>query len=131
MVAIQRVGLPGLGHQEHACVGQVVAVEEFAARRARAPDREAPVPPHLGLMGLADQGGQDVAGLQIVVITRAVKVGGHDGKISGAVLAVVSPAHLDAGDLGHSVGAVRGFQGPGKEVFFLDRLRAQLRINAG
>ena len=81
-------------------------------------------------MSLADQGGEDVAGLQIVVVARAVEVGRHDRKIAGAVLAVVGPAHLDASDLGHGVGAVRGFKGAGQQVGFADGLRTFPRVDA-
>jgi hypothetical protein len=130
VVVKQRFGLSGLAHQEHAGACQVVAVEEFAARRARSPDNEFPVAPHLGFVGLADQGGQDVAGLQVVVVAGAVEVGRHDREVARAVLAVVGPAHLDARDLGHGVGAVRGFKGARQQVGFADGLRTFPGIDA-
>ena len=130
MVAEQLVGTPNFLHQEHAGFGQVVAVEKFTTRRTRAPDRETPVSPHLGFMSLADQGGQDVAGLQVVVVARAIEVGGHDGQISGAELTVVGPAHLNARDLGHSVGTVRGLQRAAQKIGFTDGLRAFPRVDA-
>lgn len=81
-------------------------------------------------MRLADQRGQDMAGLQVVVVARAVEIGRHDRQIPCAVLAVVRPAHLDARDLGHGVGAVRGLQGAGQKMGFEDGLRAFAGIDA-
>jgi len=81
-------------------------------------------------MGFTDQGRQDVTGLQVVVIARAVEVGGHDCQISGAELAVVGPAHLDARDLGHGVGTVRGLQRAAQKIGFKDGLRAFPRVDA-
>lgn len=81
-------------------------------------------------MGLADQGGEDVAGLQVVVVARAVEVGRHYCQIARAVLAVVGPAHLDARDLGHGVGAIGGFQGAGQQIGFADGLRAFSGVDA-
>ena len=49
----------------------------------------------------------------------------------GAVLAIVGPAHLDAGNLGNGVGAVRCFQRTCQQVFFLHRLGRVLGIDAG
>jgi len=50
---------------------------------------------------------------------------------TGAVLAVVRLAHLQAGDLGDGVGLVGRLQRPGQQVFLAQRLRRQLRIDAG
>ena len=81
-------------------------------------------------MRLAYQGRQDVAGLQVVVVARAVEVGGHNGKVPRAILAIVGPAHLDARDLGHGVRTVRGLQGTGQKIGFADGLRALPGIDA-
>ena len=59
-------------------------------------------------MELANPGGQDVAGLQVEVVARAIQVGGHGGDEIGAVLAVVALAHQDAGDFRDGVGIVGG-----------------------
>jgi hypothetical protein len=59
-----RIGL----HQEDAGVGAVVGVQELAARRARAPDRDAVGAGQLGLVRLADQGRQDVAAVQVEIV---------------------------------------------------------------
>jgi len=68
--------------------------------------------------------------LEIIIIVRAVKVGGHCGNEIAAVLAPISLAHLDARDLGDGVPLVGGFEGAGEEVRFLKGLRRQFRINA-
>ena len=49
----------------------------------------------------------------------------------GAVLAVVAPAHLDAGDLGQGVGPVGGLKRAGEEVVLGDGLRGELGVDAG
>lgn len=130
MVVEQYLSPPGLGHQEHAGPGQVVAVKEFAAWSTRTPNSKRPVAPHPGLMRLPDQGGQDVAVLQVVIIARTVKIRGHDRQIPCAVLTVVRPAHLDARDLGQGIGSVRGLQGAGQQIGFSDGLRTFARIDA-
>ena len=81
-------------------------------------------------MGFADQRGQDVAVGEVVVVVGAVKVGGHDAHIAGAVLAVAAFAQLDAGDLGDGIGLVGLFQRAGEKVVLPDRLRAIARVDA-
>lgn len=81
-------------------------------------------------MGFADQRGQDVAVGEVVVVVGAVKVGGHDAHIAGAVLAVAAFAQLDAGDLGDGIGLVGLFQRAGEKVVLPDRLRAVARVDA-
>jgi hypothetical protein len=68
--------------------------------------------------------------LGIEVVSGTVKVAGHRGQIPGAELAVVGPAHLDTGDLGQSIWTIGGLKGPREQIFFLDRLRAELGIDA-
>ena len=72
-----------------------------------------------------------MAGLQIEVVPRTVEIGGHEGQILGAVLAVEAAAELDAGDLGDGIGTVGLFQGTGEEVLLLERLGRELRVDAG
>ena len=68
---------------------------------------------------------------KVEVVAGAVEVGGHDGEVAGAVLAVVAPAHLDACDLGDGVGPVSGLERPGEQVLLLDRLGAEPGVDAG
>jgi len=118
-------------HEEEAGVGQVVAVEEFAARRAGAPGGHA-----FGLLTFRpvhfmDQGRQDVGIVQVVIIAGAVEIGGHHGQEAGVVLAVVGPACFYAGDLGYGIGPVGRLQRAGQQVFLPDGLGALLGIDAG
>jgi len=118
-------------HKEAAGLAKVVGIEKLAARGACAPDDDLLRARGIGLGRLADERGQNVRVGQVVVVSGAVEVGGHDGEVAGAVLAVVAPAQLNAGDLGDGVGPVGGFQRPGEQVLFLDGLRAEPGIDAG
>ena len=65
------------------------------------------------------------------VVLGPVEVGGHRGDPGQPVLAADGLDLQDAGDLGDRVGVVGGFQVPGEEVILLQRLRGQLRVDAG
>lgn len=71
-----------------------------------------------------------MAVLQVIVVARPVKIGRHHRQVLGAVLAVVAPAHFDAGDLGERVGPVGGLQRAGEQAVFAHRLRRHLRVDA-
>jgi hypothetical protein len=118
-------------HQETAGLGEVVGVEELSARGSGSPDDHLLRARGLGLRRLADQRGQNVRAGEVEVVARAVEVGGHDGEVAGAVLAVVAPAHLDAGDLGNGIGPVGGFERPCEQVLLLDRLGTEPGVDAG
>lgn len=117
-------------HQEDAGIGHVVAVEEFAARGTSAPDGHGAVAALLGFVKLAQQCRDDVAVFRVVVVARPVQIGRHHRQVLRAVLAVVAPAHFDAGDLGERVGAVGGLQRAGEQAVFAHRLRRQLGVDA-
>ena len=117
--------------QEHASPGQVIGVQELAQRRAGAPAGDGGRVGRLGLVELADERGQDVRVLQVIIVIRPVQIGGHGADEIAAVLAAVGLAQLEAGDLGHGVPFVGRLQRPGQQVFLLERLRGQPRINAG
>ena len=118
-------------HQEQAGFGQVVHLQELAQGRAGAPDGHSGCSALLCLVEFSDQGRQDMGFFQIEVVVGAVEVVGHGGQVSGAVLAVIGPAHGDAGDLGDGVGVVGRLQRAGQQILFLDRLRRQLGVDAG
>lgn len=101
-------------HQEGAGLGKVVGVEELAARGSGTPDGELARASGDGFGRLADQGGEDVRVVKVEVIAGTVEVGGHGSEILCPVLAVVTPAHLDAGDLSDGVGPVGGLEGTRK-----------------
>ena len=73
-------------HQQHEGVGAVVDVQELAPRRAGAPDDHLPVAAQLGLVRLADQRRDDVAGVEVEVVAGAVEIGRHGGDEIAAVL---------------------------------------------
>ncbi|GBE48596.1 hypothetical protein BMS3Bbin12_01776 [bacterium BMS3Bbin12] len=106
-------------------------MEELTARGAGAPDGDGGGARLLGLVELADEGREDVGGLEVEVVAGAVEVGGHGADGVEAVLAPVGLAHLDAGDLGHGVPLIGRFQRTAQQVFFLDRLRGVLGVDAG
>lgn len=72
-----------------------------------------------------------MAGFQVIIVTRSVQVGGHDGQKFCPVLAVVTPALLDSRNLGQSVGTVGGLQRAGQQIFFLHGLGGMFGIDAG
>ena len=117
--------------QVHAGLGEVVGVQELAAGGAGAPDGDLGRPCLDGLGGFADERGQNVGVGEVEVVSGAVEVGGHGGEIAGAVLPVVAPAHLDAGDLGEGVGAVGGLERAGEEGGLGHGLGGELGVDAG
>eukprot|EP01136_Pigoraptor_vietnamica_P011332 Opistho-1_new@50086 len=117
-------------HQVDTGVGQVVDIQELAPRRPAAPDHEFAVAPQPGLVRLAQQGRQHMAGRQVVVVVGAVQVGRHRADVLATVLAVVAFAQLDAGDLGDRIGFVRRFERAAQKIVLADRLRAVARIDA-
>lgn len=81
-------------------------------------------------MELAQQRRDDVTVLRVVVVARSVQIGRHHSQILRAVLAVVAPAHFDAGDLGQRVRAVGRLQRAGQQAVLAHRLRRHLRVDA-
>lgn len=132
LVAAQqaRIAIVRQVHQEDAGVGHVVAVQELAPWRAGAPDGDRPVAALLRLVELAQQRRDDVTVLRVVVVARSVQIGRHHCQILRAVLAVVAPAHFDAGDLGQRVRAVGRLQRARQQAVLAHRLRRHLRVNA-
>ena len=106
-------------------------MQEFAARRAAAPDGHGGGARQLGLMRLAHHGGDDVRGLQIEVVARAVQIGGHGRNVVMAIFLAIGLAQLDPGDLGDGVPFVGRLQGAGQQRVLGDRLGRKLGIDAG
>ena len=75
-------------------------------------------------MEATDQGRDDVAVFRVVIVARAVEIGGHGADGVKAVLLPVGLTHPDAGNLGQRIGVIGGFQRAGQQVFFLDGLGA-------
>ncbi len=116
---VLRVGGLGQVHHVNAGGGHVINIQELAPWRAASPDGDGGCFGHFGFMKAADQGGDDVAVFGVVVVARAVQVGGHDAAVvhavAGAILAVVAFTQLDAGDFGYGVGLVGGLQRAGEQ----------------
>ncbi len=117
-------------HQEHAEVGEVVDVEEFAEGRAVAPAGDARRPGELCLVEAADERRQHVGVLRMVVIVGPVQVGGHHGDVVRPVLAVQKFTVFEAGDFRQGVGFVGLFEFAREQAVFLHRLRRHPRVDA-
>ena len=65
-------------HKEHAELGEVVDIKEFAERGTISPAGHARRSGYLRFVEAADEGGQHVAVFGVVVVVGPVEVGGHD-----------------------------------------------------
>ena len=81
-------------------------------------------------MRLAQKRGQHVRRNEIEIVVRPVKIRRHGGDEIGAVLAGISLAKFDAGNLGDGIRFVRRLEQTGEKRIFRNRLRRVLRINA-
>ena len=117
-------------HKVDARMGQVVDVQELAHGPATTPDDELLVATQLGLVSLANERGEHVAVLEVVVVPRAVQVGGHNARVARGVLPVEALAKLDARNLGQRVGLVGLLQGAREQVLLPDGLGAVARVDA-
>lgn len=131
---VLRVGGSGQVHHENAGSRHVVYIQKLAPGRAAAPDGDGGCFGYFGFMKSADQGGDDMAVFGVVVVARAVQVGGHDAAVvhavAGAVLTVVALTQLDAGDLGYGVGLVGGLQRAVEQGALCHGLRGELGVDA-
>ena len=110
-------GIGGL-HEVEAAGGEVVDVEELASGRACAPNDDLFPALLFGFMEAAEEGGDDVGVFGVVVVARAVEVGGHGGVEEDPVLGAVVLAEFEAGDFGDGVGFIGGLEGTGEEAVF-------------
>ena len=114
----------------HAGRSHVIDIKEFATRRARAPDGDTGCAGKLGLVESPQHGRNHVAVLRVIVVPRAIQVGGHHAAVVGAVLAVVAFAKLDAGDLCNRIRFVGRLERAREQCIFGHRLRRQLGVDA-
>ena len=126
-LGVLRIGGLRQLHDVHAGGGHVVDIQKLALGGAGAPDGHAWGAVDFGFVKAADQRGDDVRIFGVVVVARAVQVGGHDATVvhsmAGTVLAVVAFAEFDASDFGNGVGLVGGLQGAGEQGVFTHGLR--------
>src|SRR5437867_4643686 len=110
--------------------GEVVAVQEFAARRAGSPEHDLLVTPLLRLVKATDKRGNHMARLQVIVVAGTVDSGWNRAQEAGRVLPVIGPAKLGPRDLGDAIRAVRWLKRAGHERALADGLRGITRIHA-
>ena len=67
---------------------------------------------------------------KVEIIMRAVKVGGHDRDKVRTILFIIITAQFNCCNFGNCIGLVSGFEGPGQEIFFFERLGGRPWINA-
>ena len=105
-------------------------MQKLAARRATAPHRDFLSPVPLGLMHLADERGENMRGVQIEIVIRPIEIRRHPGDEVFSILAGISLAELDAGDLCDRIRIVRRFQWTGEQRILRERLGGHFWINA-
>src|SRR6266702_5474399 len=117
-------------HQEDYRVGEVVDVEELAARLAAAPDLHRRGPIARGAMNLADQRGDDVTLRRMEIVARTVDVGRHRRNVVAAVLPAPSGTSPQPGGLGDRIPLVGRLERTGEQRLLAHRLRREPRIDA-
>ena len=110
--------------------GGVVGMEKLAPGRAGAPNGDLGRSRFCGFVEAANERGQHMGVLRVVVISGAVEVGRHGGVIADAVLAAVELAEFQPGDLGDGVGFVGGLKLTAKERVLADRLLRKFWVDA-
>jgi len=115
---------------ENQSLGTVVDVQEFSGGVPGPPGSDAAQISPLGLDVLADEGGNDMAGLEIEVISRSIEVDREEEDPIEAVLFAVALEHDEERFFGDAVGGVGLFGEPVPEVFFLKRDGRKFRIGA-
>ena len=132
-----RPGLPVV-QGKHAGLAQIIHMQKLPQGRAADPAGHAGVAA-LGLfVEAADQCRQHVAIGGVVIVARAIQIGGQllrrRLRLQADRIKAVLPAHrltqLDAGDLGYRIPLIGGLQRPGEQRFLADRLLGELGINA-
>src|SRR5690606_38428862 len=104
--------------------------EELAAGAARSPDRDRGVAAQLGLVRLAEEGGQDVRGVQVESVVGPVKIRGHAGEKIFPLPGGVGLAELDAGNLRQGVSVIGGLEGAGEKGALRNGLGREFWIDA-
>jgi hypothetical protein len=117
-------------HEENAGLGEIISIEEFAVRRAGAPTSHGRCSADLRFMELADQRGQDVRALQVVVVIGAIHISRHGADEIASVLPSVSLAHFDPGDFGNRIPLIRRLEWSGEQILLLHRLGREFRVDA-
>ena len=111
-------------------VGGIAGVQEFAGRRAIAPQHHFLIAARLGFDALADQGRDDVRSLQVKVVARAVQVDRQQVDGIEAILLAVGLGLDEQHLLGQAVGGVGLFGVAIPERLFAEGDGREFRISA-
>src|SRR3990167_5676609 len=106
-------------------------MQEFPARRSRAPDFKVAPPSRFRLMRLAKKRWNDMAGVKVEIVAGSVKIGRHRRNVIGAMLLAVGFAKFQSGDFRNRVPLIRRLQRTGQQRAFRNRLRRKFRVDAG
>ena len=117
-------------HDEDTGSGHVVHIQKLAFWGAGSPDDHFGRARLLSLVKATNQCRDDVAVLRVVVVARAIEVGGHYAAVVAAMLAVVAFAQLDSGYFGNGIGLVGGLQGAGQQGALRHGLLRHARVDA-
>ena len=81
--------------------------------------------------GLANECGKHMRRVEVEVIVGTVDICRHRREVTGTVLTVIAPAHLNTGDLRKSVRTVCWFKRTSEQRRLRDWLRSKPRIDTG
>lgn len=115
---------------KHAGLAQIIHMQELAQGGTAAPTGHAGVAALGRFVETTDQGWQHVAVGGVVVVARAIQVGGHQADGIKAVLPAQRLTQLDAGDLGDRVPLIGGLERAGEQRFLANRLLGELGVDA-
>ena len=124
--------------REHAGLAQIIHMQKFPLGGATAPAGHAGVATLGRFVETTDQRRQHMAVGGVIVVARAIQVGGqlHRRRLRlqadgiKAVLPAQRLTQLDAGDLGDRIPLIGGLQGPGEQRFLANRLLGELGVDA-
>ena len=134
---VVRPRLPVL-QRKHAGLTQIIHMQELAQGGASTPACHAGVAALSCFVETANKDRQHVAVGGVIVVARAIQIGGQLHlrrlRIQSDGIKTVLPAQrltqLDAGDLGDRIPRVGGLQGPGEQRLLADRLLSELGVDA-
>lgn len=117
-------------HEEYAELGKVIDIKKFAQWAAVAPTYYLGKSLLLGFVETADECRKDVRVGRMIVVVRAVKIGGHDGDVVRRVLAVKVFAVFQPRNLGKRVCLVGLFEFGCEQTGFGHGLRSHTGVDA-